>query len=73
MDNSKSRLQMDNLEYTPNKKNTKEKKFSFSEASDISDDPKENHKFFSPVNKNDIYNILIFIITFIFRYAPKTI
>jgi hypothetical protein len=45
---------LDNLEYTPNKKNTKEKKFSFSEESDISDDPKENHKFFSPVNKNDI-------------------
>lgn len=58
MDNSKSKstikLQMDNLEYTPNKKNTKEQKLSFSEASDISDDPKEDHKFFSPVNKNDI-------------------
>jgi hypothetical protein len=58
MDNSKSKstlkLQLDNLEYTPNKKNAKENNFSFSEESNISDDPKENHKFFSPVNKNDI-------------------
>jgi hypothetical protein len=58
MDNSKSKstlkLQLDNLEYTPNKKNTKENNFSFSEESNISNDPKENHKFFSPVNKNYI-------------------
>jgi hypothetical protein len=58
MDNSKSKstlkLQLDNLEYTPNKKNTKENNFSFSEESNISNDPKESHKFFSPVNKNDI-------------------
>ena len=53
------KLQMNHLEYTPNKKNTKEENFSFSEESNISDDPKENHQLFSPVNKNDITYLYI--------------
>ena len=45
---------------TPNKKlNFKGKQLSFSQASEISEDTKDNHKLFSPVSNNKINNIII--------------
>ena len=51
----------DEDEITPNKKfNFKGKQLSFSQASEISDDTKDNHKLFSPVSntQNNLYLIL---------------
>ena len=45
---------------TPNKKlNFKGKQLSFSQASEISEDTRDNHKLFSPVSNNKINNIMI--------------
>ncbi len=50
----------DEEEIIPNKKlNFKGKQLSFSQASEISDDTKDNHKLFSPVSniQNNLYLI----------------
>ena len=50
----------DEEEITTNKKlNFKGKQLSFSQASEISDDTKDNHKLFSPVSntQNNLYLI----------------
>jgi hypothetical protein len=67
---SKSLLRItDGEELSPNDKkfNLKGKQLSFSQASEISDDTKENYKLFSPVSKTKIiffqyYNLIIIIL-----------
>jgi hypothetical protein len=47
----KTKIEEEDIDNTPNKKfNFKGKQLSFSQASEISEDTKENHKLFSPVS-----------------------
>ena len=60
------KIKIEDSDSSPNKKlNFKGKQLSFSQASEISEDTKENYKFFSPVS----YNSILFKI-FKYSYQP---